>query len=192
MPSRRGPVPLRWSSTASRRTLSASSAHPTARSHESRCTSSAGPPTGHGYGQREAERLMIDRLIGFGEMVAAVPNGSTAWSAPQVNVHRRLSRLRPTLLLRAAAVPIAAAVLVSQRRTLFAATTRLGHFSLAWLAVGIAAEVMSFAAAAELQHPPADHPSRSGSVSGTGRPLSGWRRATGWPTRRRWPLRSWP
>jgi uncharacterized membrane protein YbhN (UPF0104 family) len=73
--------------------------------------------------------------------------------APQIVVARRPKAWhRFGLVLRAiVAVPIVL-VLASQRRSFLSATDRLGRISLAWLALALGAEMVSFLAAAELQH----------------------------------------
>src|ERR1700730_7376925 len=59
---------------------------------------------------------------------------------------------RSRLLLRVVvAVPIVI-VLASQRRSLTSAAQRLGRVSPAWVALAVGAEIVSFFAAAELQH----------------------------------------
>jgi putative heme transporter len=74
-------------------------------------------------------------------------------AAAEVTVARRSqARHRCRYLLRVGVAVAFVVVVASQRHSLLAATDRLGRVSPAWLVLAVAAETVSFLAAAELQH----------------------------------------
>ncbi|MDQ1391505.1 MAG: putative heme transporter [Acidimicrobiaceae bacterium] len=89
---------------------------------------------------------------GVGSDTTEKRSGTGISERARAPVRERVPWRRSRLVVRIVLALLILIAVDSQRRSLLSATDRLGRLSPAWLALAVAAEILSFVAAAELQH----------------------------------------